>query len=99
MLFIQQQSPPLSLTFLTFGLIFAVFYFLLILPYKRRQKQLQKLASNIKSGDRVITSGGLCGTVASVKDDTVVLRSGQVNIEVTRSSVVTVVEPKEVKGA
>lgn len=99
MLFIQQSSPPLYLTFLTFGLIFAVFYFLLILPYKRRQKQLQQISSTLKSGDRVITSGGLTGTVASIKDDSIVLRSGQVNIEVTRSSVVTVVESKEGKGA
>ena len=71
--------------------IFAIFYFLLIMPQQRRQKKWQAMLSQIKSGDRVVTSGGLTGIVLSVKDDVVVLRVPPDNIkmEVTRSSIVT----------
>lgn len=71
--------------------IFGIFYVLLIMPQQRRQKKWQAMLSQIKSGDKVITSGGLTGTVLSVKDDSLVLRIPPDNIkmEVTRSSVVT----------
>jgi preprotein translocase subunit YajC len=71
--------------------IFGIFYVLLIMPQQRRQKKWQAMLSQIKSGDKVITSGGLTGTVLSVKDDTLVMRlpPDNIKIEVTRSSVVT----------
>ena len=71
--------------------IFAIFYFLLIMPQQRRQKKWQAMLSQVKSGDKVITSGGLTGSVMSVKDDTVVLRvpPDNIKIEVARSSIVT----------
>ena len=71
--------------------IFAIFYFLLIMPQQRRQKKWQAMLSQIKSGDRAVTSGGLTGVILSVKDDTVILRVPPDNIkmEVTRSSIVT----------
>ena len=71
--------------------IFAVFYFLLIMPQQRRQKKWQAMLSQIKSGDKVVTSGGLTGAVLSVKDDTVVLRvpPDNIKLEVSRSSIVT----------
>jgi preprotein translocase subunit YajC len=73
--------------------IFAIFYFLLIMPQQRRQKKWQEMLKQIKSGDKVITSGGLTGTVLSLKDDadTVVLRvpPDNIKIEVSRSSIVT----------
>ena len=47
-----------------FILIFGVFYFLIILPQRRRQQQLQALVANLKAGDRIITTGGILGTVA-----------------------------------
>jgi len=58
--------------------IFAVFYFLLILPQQRKQKKWQAMLSNVKAGDRVATSGGMRGVIMSVKsegpDPTVILR-------------------------
>ena len=71
--------------------IFAIFYFLLIMPQQRRQKKWQAMLTQIKSGDKVITSGGITGTVMSVKDDALVLRlpPDNIKIEVTRASVVT----------
>ena len=77
--------------------IFAIFYFLLIMPQQRRQKKWQAMLSTIKSGDQVTTSGGLKGTVLSLKDDTVVLRIPPDNIkmEVVRSSIVSLTTEEE----
>jgi len=77
--------------------IFAVFYFLLIMPQQRKQKKWQAMLSQIKPGDKVVTSGGLTGAVMSVKDDAVVLRvpPDNIKIEVTRSSIVTLTTPED----
>src|ERR1700758_2443613 len=71
--------------------IFAIFYFLLIMPQQRRQKKWQEMLKQIKSGDKVVTSGGLTGTVLSAKDDSLILRvpPDNIKLEVARSSVVT----------
>ncbi len=73
-------------------LIFAIFYFLLIMPQQRRQKKWQAMLSNLKTGDRVITSGGLRGTIIALRDEFLHLRvpPDNLRIEVTRSSVVSV---------
>jgi len=89
-------SAPL----LMMAAIFAIFYVLLIMPQQRRQKKWQAMLSQIKSGDKVITSGGLTGVVLSVKDDAVVLRVPPDNIkmEVTRSSIVTLTTAESEKS-
>ncbi len=73
-------------------LIFAVFYFLLIMPQQRRQKKWQAMLSDLKNGDRVVTSGGLKGTVIALRDDSLHLRvpPDNLRVEVTRASIVTV---------
>jgi preprotein translocase subunit YajC len=78
-------------------LIFGVFYFLLILPQQRRQKKWQQMLSDLKSGDKVITSGGLKGTIFSMKDDSVTLRvpPDNLKLEVSRGSIVTVTTGEE----
>jgi len=77
--------------------IFAVFYVLLIMPQQRRQKKWQAMLSQIKPGDKVVTSGGLTGAIMSVKDDAVVLRvpPDNIKIEVARSSIVTLTTPED----
>jgi preprotein translocase subunit YajC len=72
--------------------IFAIFYFLLILPQQRKQKKWQEMLGQLKNGDKVVTSGGLRGTIISLKDDAVTLRvpPDNLKIEVSRGSVVTV---------
>ena len=79
--------------------IFAIFYFLLIMPQQRRQKKWQEMLGKVKSGDKIITSGGLTGTVLSVKDDTLILRvpPDNLKLEVARSSVVTLTTNEEEK--
>ncbi len=77
--------------------IFAIFYVLLIMPQQRKQKKWQAMLLQIKSGDRVVTSGGLTGVIMSVKDDAVVLRvpPDNIKLEVARSSIVTLTTPEE----
>src|SRR5215471_15129313 len=77
--------------------IFAIFYFLLIMPQQRRQKKWAEMLKQIKPGDKVVTSGGLTGIIMSAKDDTVVLRvpPDNIKLEVARSSVVTLTTAEE----
>ena len=79
--------------------MFAIFYFLLILPQQRKQKKWQAMLGELKTGDRVVTSGGLRGAIMSIKDDAIVLRVAPDNLklEVTRASIVTVTKPEEVE--
>jgi preprotein translocase subunit YajC len=88
------QSGSALLGYLPILLIFAVFYFLLIRPQARERKRVeqetQEFRSSLKNGDRVITSGGLYGTITAVREDTVQLRvADAVKIEVLRSAVVS----------
>ena len=77
--------------------IFAIFYFLLIMPQQRRQKKWAEMLKQIRPGDKVVTSGGLTGVIMSAKDDTIVLRvpPDNIKLEVARSSVVTLTTAEE----
>ncbi len=69
--------------------IFVIFYFLLIRPARTRQKLVQKMLEALKSGDKVVTSGGLLGTVVAIDKGIVQLRiADKVKVDVTRSSIV-----------
>lgn len=78
-------------------LMVAVFYFVLIMPQQRRQKKWQAMLNEVKAGDKVTTSGGLRGTVISIKDDALHLRvpPDNLRLEVSRSSVVSVTTQDE----
>jgi preprotein translocase subunit YajC len=75
--------------FLPFILIFGIFYLLLIMPMRRRQKKHKELLEKLTKGDRVITNGGIFGTVVEVEDDKLTLRIAEpkVDIQVARSAV------------
>ena len=77
--------------------IFAIFYFLLIMPQQRRQKKWQAMLGELKTGDRVVTSGGLRGIIIALKDDYVHLRvpPDNLRVEVSRASIVSVSTPEE----
>ena len=84
-------------TFLPFILIFVIFYFLLYMPTQRRQKQQREMLANLKTGDRVVTTGGLRGTIVNIKEDTLHLRvpPQDVRLEIVRSAVASVEAPGE----
>ncbi len=83
--------------FLPIIAIFAIFYFLLFLPNQKRKKEQQTMWANLKNGDRVVTNGGIRGTIISVKDEVVVLRvpPEQVKLELSRSAVAEKQAPPE----
>ena len=69
-----------------------IFYFMIIRPQQKKQKETQAMLASIRKGDRVLTSGGIFGTVVGVKDDVIVLRVSEegVKLEFSRQSVVSV---------
>ncbi len=71
-----------------FILIFAVFYFLIIVPQRKRQRELQEVVAQLKAGDRILTTGGIIATVTSVRDKSLLVRTADKTIiEITRQSV------------
>jgi len=96
-LILAQGGQGGAVLWLPLVLIFAIFYFLLILPQQRRQKKWQAMLGALKTGDRVATSGGLRGTIIALRDDVVHLRvpPDNIRLEVLRSSVVSVAGPEE----
>jgi preprotein translocase subunit YajC len=95
----QAQSPFGALGgFLPFILILVIFYLLLILPQQRRQKQHRAMLAALKAGDKVITSGGVFGTITGIDDESVILRvADQVKIKVLRSAITQVEKEGEAK--
>lgn len=81
-------------SFLPFLLIIVVFYFLLIRPQQNRQKKWQHMLGNLKTGDRITTSGGIRGTILAIKDDTIQLRipPDNLRIEVVKSAIASVTQ-------
>ncbi len=86
--------------FVPFIFIFAIFYFLLIMPQQKKQKKWQQMLSSLKSGDKVTTSGGIRGSILSIKDDAVQLRvpPDNLRLEVSLSSIVSVATEESTKS-
>ena len=86
-----QSTPPNPLAntgIIYMLLIFAVFWFLLIRPQTKKQKEHQAMVASLKKGDKVITNGGIYGSVVGVSDRVIVLRvSDNVKLEVAKSCV------------
>jgi preprotein translocase subunit YajC len=81
-------QPSLFMGMLPMILIFGIFYFLLIAPARKKQKAHGAMIQNLKMGDRVITNGGIHGTVVGVSDAVVQLRiADQVKVDVSKSAV------------
>jgi preprotein translocase subunit YajC len=81
------QSPWLQ--FVPFVLILGIFYFVILLPMKRRQQKVQAFLAALKVNDRVITSGGLYGTITKLNEQSVQLQiANNVRIEVSRAAIV-----------
>ncbi|HUE83887.1 MAG TPA: preprotein translocase subunit YajC [Pyrinomonadaceae bacterium] len=77
-------------------LIIAVFYMLLIRPQQKRQRQLQETIAKLKTGDRIVTTGGVIGVITSIRDSSLLIRSADKTIlEIARSSVAGIDEEEQ----
>ena len=85
-----QPANPI-MAFAPMILLVVVFYFILIRPQQQRAKQQKKLLEALKAGDKVITASGIVGTIVSVKDRTVSLRSADAKFEVTKASITEII--------
>ena len=89
------SQGPLTM-FAPMLIIFAIFYFMLIRPQQRKEKERRGMIDNVKSGDRVLFSGGIIGTVTNVKDQILVVKiADNVKVEVVRAAVSRVLDKDE----
>ena len=91
---VAMGAPPQGggaawLQFVPFLLVLGIFYFVILLPMKKRQQKVQAFLAALKADDRVITSGGIYGTIVKLTDDTVQLQiANNVRIQVSRAAIV-----------
>jgi preprotein translocase subunit YajC len=95
-LFAQQSpgsgGPAIGTNVLFFGLIFAAMYFLMIAPQRKKQKQHEKMLAALGTGDEIVTTGGIFGTITNVKEDRFVLRiADNTKIEIGKGFVQSVI--------
>lgn len=86
---LQQGGSPLGML-IPMVLVFVLFYFLIIVPQRKRQRAVDEMLNNLKAGDKVITNGGLYGQVISMREDkrTVQLKiADNVRVEVSRTAI------------
>ncbi|MEX2301782.1 MAG: preprotein translocase subunit YajC [Bryobacterales bacterium] len=96
---LQTGSPSQNLL-VPIILMVVIFYLVLFLPMRRRQKKLESMLSELKNGDRVVTSGGLVGTVVGLGDDnsvTIRIKPDNVKLQFARSAVTSVLNEEEEK--
>lgn len=103
-LFLAMAPPPggagdgggIMSTVIMFGLIIGIFYFMILRPQQKRQKERQKLLDSVKKGDKIITAGGLHGQVAGLDEKTVLIQVAEnVKLKFERSAVASVVKEGE----
>lgn len=89
----QAQDPTGNLisTIVMFGAIFAIFYFMVMRPQQKRAKEREKMLANVQKGDKVVTSGGLHGTIAGMEDNIIILQvSDNVKLKFEKAAITTV---------
>lgn len=94
------QSASMTSSIVMFVLIIAIFYFLIYRPQKKRDKEAKAMLSAMKKGDKVVTIGGIHGTIVTVKDKTVVIKvDDSARIEFSKEAISSVVSKDAVKAA
>ena len=82
------------------GLMFAIMYFLVIMPQQRQRKKMQAMLADLKAGDKIITSGGIYGTINGIDGDSVILKISsepQVKIRIARAAIAQVEASEDAK--
>ncbi len=92
----QQGGGSMISTLIMFAAIFAIFYFMIIRPQQKRQKEREKMLNALKKGDKIMTSGGMYGVVAGIDEKTVLVEVAKdVKIKFDRSAISSVVDTKQ----
>lgn len=89
------ESSAMLVQLLPFVVLIAVFYFLIIRPQRKREKQTREMLSALKNGDNVTTIGGICGKIVGVKDDVITIEVGKDKVQLVfeRSAIKAVEKP------
>lgn len=102
--FLQAAAPATSgsllMSVLSFGLIILIFYFFIIRPQNKKQKETEKMIAALKKGDKVVTIGGIYGVVSSTRESTVIVKVDDgTKIEFARTAISSVITDKSEKSA
>jgi preprotein translocase subunit YajC len=82
-------APSAWVQLLPFVLVLGIFYFIILLPMKRRQQKVQAFLAALKEGDRIVTSGGMFGTITRLNEASVQIQiANNVRVEISRNAVV-----------
>ena len=83
-----QGQPSLLVQFMPFAMILAIFYFIILLPMRRRQKKVESFQAELKVGDKIVTTSGIYGVIAKMSEKSVHVQiADKVRVEVSRSAV------------
>ena len=89
------SAGSMTTTFITFGLIILIFYFLIIRPQKKQEKETKNMLSAMKKGDKIVSIGGIRGTIVSVKESTVVVKvDDNTRMEFSKSAIAQILDKK-----
>ncbi|MCQ2981501.1 MAG: preprotein translocase subunit YajC [Treponemataceae bacterium] len=92
-------GTSMTSTLIMMALIFVIFYFFLIRPQNKKQKETERMIAALKKGDKVVTIGGIHGTISSTKEQTVIVKVDDgAKIEFNRSAIATVIADKPAKA-
>lgn len=87
----EQGGGSMISTLIMFAAIFAIFYFMIIRPQQKRQKEREKMLGQLKKGDKVLTNGGIYGIVAGIDDKTVLVEvANNIKLKFDRASITSV---------
>jgi preprotein translocase subunit YajC len=90
------STPGIVASFLPIILIIGIFYLLIYRPMRRRQSNLEAMVAGLKNGDKVITTGGMYGIVAGIRENTVLLKvADQTKVEVAKSAIASMQAPSK----
>lgn len=93
-------SGSMLMSVLPFGLIILIFYFFIIRPQNKKQKETEKMLSALKKGDKVVTVGGIHGVISSTKEKTVIVKvDDNAKIEFSRNAIASVIVDKAEKDS
>src|SRR5881397_2094501 len=87
-----QAPPPFWTSLVPLVLLVVVFYFALIRPQQKKQKDHAQLLKTVRPGDKIVTTGGIVGVIVSVKEKTLSIRSADAKFEITKSAVAEITE-------